>query len=189
MLVNTNNRIYFVQTGQRLHKRCRQHHIHKNNKFVAEASPDYYPSDKSKTLDDLVLKTPPDTSWLLKTSSSPIDYLRMSHALLNPQSLQPQTAGVMNIITKSNDIPGRHSIEFLPIIDLASTKINCMVTTLDFIIGHHQQLKLPGKPIIGFNQPLLQLAMIVKQQMGLDMVVFWRTSTHSAASLEVWVML
>ena len=98
----------------------------------------------------------------------------MSYTLLNPQSLQPHTDGVMNIITKSNNI----RLAFLPIIDLASTNINCVVTTLDFIISHHQQLKLPGKPIIGFNQPLWQLAMIVKQQMGLDVVVFWGTSTQ-----------
>ena len=100
-----------------------------------------------------------------------VDLLRTSFTFLNPGSLTPQISGVMNIVTKCNLYPGKHSIEYLPIIDLPSTNKNSIFTALDFLIDHHRAAKLPGKPVIGFDQPLWKLAMKVKLEMGLDVVL------------------
>ena len=43
-----------------------------------------------------------------------------------------------------------------------------MYTTLDFIISQHKDLQLPGTPIVGFDQPLWKLGMVVKRNMGLS---------------------
>lgn len=101
----------------------------------------------------------------------PVDLLRTGFTFLNPRSLTPQISGVMNIVTKSNHCPGKHFIEYLPIIDLPSTNKNCMFTALDFIIDHHRAAKLPGKPVIGFDQPLWKLGMEVKLKMALEVVL------------------
>ena len=73
-----------------------------------------------------------------------VDLLRTSFTFLNPGSLTPQISGVMNIVTKSNSYPGKHFIEYLPIIDLPSTNKNSIFMALDFLIDHHRAAKLPG---------------------------------------------
>ena len=131
----------------------------------------FFPKDKDKKLKGLVLETEIDLEPLLNLPCAPIDYIRVSHALCNPEKLVPQQSGAMNIITRANSVPGKHVIEFLPLIDLPSTDINCMLSTLEFISDHHRTLQLPGRPIIGFDQPLWQLATIVTDQMSLDVVL------------------
>ena len=107
----------------------------------------YYPRDKLKTLRTITLKGQMDATSLLKQTSSPIDYLRVSFSYLNSQTLVPQMSGTMNVITRSNAFPGKHNVEFLPLIDLPSTDINCIYTTLDFLQNQHKKLSAPSKDI------------------------------------------
>lgn len=89
--------------------------------------------------------------------------------LFNPR--MPQLSGSIHVILKHNSVPDQHRFDFLPLIDLKSTDPNCMYTTLDYISDTHKKLKLPGIPIVTFVQPLWRLAMIVKNQMSLQIVI------------------
>ena len=111
-----------------------------------------------------------DVRVLTETTAVPVDYLRLSHALINVKALNPQISGSMHIITKGDKFPGKHQIEYLPIIDLSSTNPSCMRTTLEYIIDHHSKLKLPGVPLVGFDQPLWVLSMQVKNALDLNVV-------------------
>ena len=130
-----------------------------------------FPRDKKKNIETHI--TPPDFNLeaIRAQVFAPMDYLKACHVLLNPDKLVPQISGVMNIMTKTNEIPGKYKVEFLPLIDMPSKDISCMTSTLSYITEHHRKLKLPGNPIIGFDQPLWILSMDVKEMLELDIVI------------------
>ena len=51
---------------------------------------------------------------------------------------------------------------------MPSPNKECMLTTLNYIENHHSRMNLPGKPIIGSNQPLFELAMDTREIMKMD---------------------
>ena len=92
-----------------------------------------YPRDKEKTIKDLALKGSGIATMSTKETKSNglIDYLRVTSG----KESTPQISGVMHVVTRGNEIPGKHTIAFLP-----STDWSCMYTTLDFIISLHKDL-------------------------------------------------
>ena len=98
-----------------------------------------------------------------------VEYLR-AIAVLKDCSV-PQLSGAMRVMTKHDEVPGKHKIEFLGIIDLPSTDMSCVYTTLLFVEAQHKKMKLPGLAVCTFDQPLWQKAMIVKAHMNIHMVI------------------
>jgi len=99
---------------------------------------------------------------------SGIDYLRVCASVTKPV---PQIAGCMHIMTKENSKPEPHQIEFLPIIDIPSGHWKCVYTTVTYIMEQHEKLKLPGKPVITFDQPLWHKSMVLTKHLNLPVVV------------------
>ena len=89
-----------------------------------------WPADKARKVDKVMLhlNDKPDLAFFADKPRAPIDLLRSCNTLLNPNKLVPQISGVMNIITKSNPHPGVHTVDFLPMINLSSTDLNCIRT-------------------------------------------------------------
>ena len=120
-----------------------------------------YPKGKDMaTISDLAVTYEFNTEHILATTvPGAIDYLRVCASLT---SHQPPVSGLMKNITRHNTHPGQHTIEYLPLIDLKSTDLSSIFTALEFIEVQHKLLKLPGIPVIGFDQPLYKAAMIVR---------------------------
>ena len=99
---------------------------------------------------------------------SGIDYLRVCVSVTKDV---PQSAGCMHVMTKANALPEPHCIDFLPIIGIPSTNWKCVFTTLDYIIEQHKRLKLPGKAVVTFDQPLWHKAMVLTKHLNLPVVL------------------
>ena len=98
-----------------------------------------------------------------------VDYLRVSASICKQNTLQ--ISGAMRVLCKHNSAPDAHKIEFLPIVDLVSTDMSCIYTTLNFVVDQHTRFGLTGKPILTFDQPLWQKAMIVNHHSGFDLFI------------------
>ena len=107
----------------------------------------------------------------------PVEYMRIIYTMFNPHC--PQISGCVHIITKHNKAPDKHTIDFLTLVDLASTDPHCMNTTLHYISELHKKLKLTGIHIVTFDQPLWKLAMIVKHQVSIHAVILLDNFTHN----------
>ena len=130
-----------------------------------------YPRSKEmQTLDSIQLRELTLNRTLLNPAPlMTVEYLRAAAAL--KYCSVPQLSGAMRVMTKHDEVTGKHKIEFLGIIDLPSTDMSCVYTTLLFVEAQHKKMKLPGHGVCTFDQPLWQKAMIVKAHMNIHMVI------------------
>ncbi len=79
---------------------------------------------------------------------------------LSLRSPRPAWVGMMQMIHK-DDHPGQSSILFLPIIDMNSSDMTCLYTTLLYVSSHAKHYGVT--PILTFDQPLWWKALIIQK--------------------------
>ena len=92
--------------------------------------------------------------------------LRISACVLKPVT---EWSGFMRIITAYKPIPGKHTVEFLPFIDLNPNDCSTIYSTLLYVINQCEQIKI--EPVLTFDQPLWYKAMMIKKKYGLDITL------------------
>lgn len=84
-------------------------------------------------------------------------------------STRPSWSGMMQCIHRSDNHPGKSSVVLLPMIDMSSSDVTCIFSTLKFISAHARRHGVT--PIITFDQPLWwkALTIIVSESLESDL--------------------
>ena len=130
-----------------------------------------YPSSKKEMKMVTTLLSSVSLDWYPKEAKKTctIDLLRACASIKKPT---PQFGGAMRLLCKENvKQPGKHSVFFCPLIDLKSDDLSCIYTTLLYVVSEHDKCKLPGKPVVTFDNPLWRKAMIVNHHKKLDVLI------------------
>ena len=94
--------------------------------------------------------------WQIESPNFHIDLLWKASVLFrNPR---PSWSGMMQAVHQSNH-PGPSSVQFLPMIDMSSSDLTCIYSTLKFICDQAQRYRVSS--IVTFDQPLWWKAFMI----------------------------